>query len=1269
MAVNTQVSTIVLDFPIHRGSSIGENTGVFAIGTFYPTSKNFTSATIDFGDGTVKRLQMGNQELSQYTKTFKEIAKYSGFFPEWATTADGVARVAAPAFTISHTYSEPGEYYVSATITSDEDIVYQGSSERIIIVNSSVFNTLNDTIKAYSLPENWLDISSQYIETDAVSVLFDKDGFPSVIVDKPNISVVPTPVTFSITNIIGRPDIDYIEWIFDDGSTSVTDTRGTVIIEDNTNIQYTYSLLPFSLSYKPTATLYMSIKLSNNEVKKYKAVIPSRDIVFQDRANVNVSVTTNETVLDTYAFNLLPNETDNLPVECTFISPIVRGLKYIFWNYDDGTYDMIPVRYDETRSFIRQYITHTHTYTSHNVNKMLPSCILYFENTTNPLLPAVFSEFHRARNYLNIDKGLVNRSANYFIEPVYGIDGYVKFNNISILPVYGKDNRRNGLVDVYIRVSLGHPSQILLFEKIIWTVNGISIVHDKNTTKDFGYLLIRNVTTPAINFNVSAAIYGIPAIFSRNAKVFEQVFYNSFSYITNILDYEDWLLNKESLVKILNTNPPAQPPPLPDTVVTVGEGIGEITIETPVIEVASTRSAQIIPLTGLSITFNNLFNAISPAANFLNRDFPSTASVGEYTETVSKRDVGYFTPTQTSNIIAEPGQFTFVLEADVLDYGKPYYFPDPYKYGSNTPGITFICNEESFKNGSLFTIARNRPNTSDNFITFDGYTSVKPINPEYDIKSVVNSGYFHNFVDDIYGNRYGLLKANNFESKVTIGEPIADYTVYFNGYKFFDSYFGTGFNFDYYNTPLSSYYSKLVQETFYNTPLSSYYLSISSNYTSLSSFNDEIIIPGLSTFTGSFNSTGARTFLKFGRFKRDNYIPSRKPFDVTTLYKSTSARIGFRDCASFVISDTELLNDSISSDLSSFSTTVSGVNYYFSELLEAGAFTATPYQRPLVDALYPNVTARFTQSVRVSGDNGVDDVDCAVYSTIIPSEEDIFGIRSIIFDSTINPQALTQYIPTNPTTDYLVERNNTNGILYIKDKNGNTNKLLDALPYLYNRIEADIVTQLLSCVQDFNIIYDTLFIQTSSALVVDKIVNKNNLFEQPLTPVRTVRYNHDSFNKISNRYKVDSDVYFAVLSGFNTQTIGNQSIVPIIYKYGLANDRIVKIYPNNSTYVNDNVIPSTDILFTEASVPLISYNEETLTFNLTYILKDQNKSPTIVFLNFKDLGSDNIITKSVYSRIGETGKTTLFTNLSTLNSFNVPLSSQSVAFNATSMIL
>lgn len=1226
MATNTQVNSLILDFPLHRQSSIGENTGVFAIGTLYPTSNEFASVTVDFGDGTVTTVA-ASDGVVKYNKIIDELSIYAGFFPEWQNTSTDIAKVAAPLFTITHQYEEAGVYNVQATLTTVDDISYVGaaselnvnSSARVVPPDYLPGSLIGDENATYSLPDNWSLISEEYKTTNGTNLLFTDNNLPVLRTTQLAISSLPSPVVFSIPNIIGRIDIDYIEWVYGDGSTSVTTVFGSPVTEDLSNSAYYYRLLPSELSYSPSAVLYM-----RKGATKYKLALQSPDIIFQDRFNINVSVPTLRiSTLKTYGFNLTPSTTDTLPIDCQFTVPVTRELKYIFWNHDDGTYDVTPVVYDETTPFINQYVTHTHTYTSHNVNPFLPGCILVFENAAGE----IYSEYHRSRNYLDYDNGLINPSGDYFIRPILGIDGSAKYNNLSILPVY----KESGVADVYIRLSLGYPSQIYLFDKIIWSINGKEFVQNKNTTKDFGYIVLRDLVVPT-DFRIEAFLYGIPAIYAKNNDNSLR-FHKNYRYSTSLLSYDLWLKARQSLVDILLTTPEVLPPLLPPTI-TIVTSAGDTQIITPVIEsTLATPVTSFIALTGIDLSFNKLFAATSPASNFLNRDFPSSATTDEFKVTVPKRDVGYFTPPQTSNIIVEPGQFTFTLNADVADFNKPYYFPDPFRYGSETPVLTFSFNEDSFKNGNLFTIARNRPNTSDNFITFDGYTSLKPLNPNYDISDVVNSGYFHNFADDIFGNRYGLIKANNFESTVSVGEPILNYTNVFNGYKFFDSYFGNGYTFNYFS-PLSS--------------------------------GNEIRVPGLSTFTSTFSNSGSRYTLKFGKFAKDTFLYAKEPFDVTTQYR-IPLNLGFRDCATFVIKGTELLNDSISSDLSTFSTSTTGV-YYFSELFEAGVFTAVPYVRPLRDTvLYPGITARFTQSVRVSGDNGVDDVDCALFKTIIPIERDLFNLNTISLDLTaVNPQSVTQYVSSNSTTADLVTRDATNGVLYIKDRNGKVDTLLNTLPYLSNRYTTNVIAQLSSCVRDFDVVYDTLFIQTSSLLVIDKVTDTNSS-DSLLTEGRVIQYNANPFNKLSNRYKVDSNVYFVTLSAFNTSSTDTQSIVPMIYKYSLADNKIHTVYPNNNTYVSDNVIQS-DVLFTETSAPVISFTQETQTFNLTYIAKDQNKSPTLVFINFKDVMRD-VITKSVYTNLGSAGNTTVFTGLSTLSNFTVPLSSQTITFSSSAMIL
>ena len=1212
MAVN-QVNSIVLDFPLQR-TSVAGNVAVFAAGTFFPHATDFISAQWDFGDGTVLTSYVSAlSALNAATTT--ELSKFNGFLPNWKPTLRETSAVASPMFLTQHEYVVPGTYNVQVSLTTQNNIQYVGKPEAITIVSSDIADIPAAASDVYTMPDNWSSISQGYIPSDGTDLIYSGDAFPEVSTSVSSVSQLPAEVDFSISNIRGQVNIDYIEWVFGDGSTSVTSVRGAPITNNLSTIKYRYEILPNDLNYTPSVVLYL-----RKGVTKYRVPIQCRDIVFTDRTNIGVSHALYGTRLTTYAFNIVPSNTDTLPVDATFVVPITRELKYIFWNHDDGTHDVTPVYYDENKPFINQYVKHKHTYTSVNVNKYLPGCILVFVDSNN----ICTAEYHRLRNYLNYDTSLVRpESVNYFVVPLVGVEGYSKFNNISILPVYD----RQGKADIHIRLRLGFPDQLCLFEKIIWTINGVETVQNKNTTKDFGYIAIPSVVVPYTDFSVTAELYGNPSIFSTST-INELTFFDAYTYTRNIRTYEEQLEIRETTDLVLS-----EPPPLPPTQ-TIVDSQGNVTIITPVLEsTSSVPVTSFVALTGRRFNFDKLFEAVSPASNFLNRDFPSTASTGEFLETASKREVGYFTPSQTSNIIVEPGQFTFTVSLDEVNFDTPYYFPDPFRYGSNSPALNFSFNEDSFKNGSIFTIARNRPNTSDDFITFDGYTSVKQLNPDHDITDIVNEGYSHNFVDDIYGNRYSLLK-NGFESGVVIDEPIKKYTVVFNGYKFFDSYLGNGYNFNYYS-PLS--------------------------------VGNELLVPGLSTYTGTLTSTASRYTLNFGTFSTNASAVTTEPFDITTQYLNPIS-VAFRDCASFVISNGVLLQDSISSDLSAFTTNLTG-SYYYNELFEGGVFTANPYQRPLLDTTSSTtsaITARFTQSVRVSGDNGVLDVDCALYNTNIPTEQDLFNLNTIVVGLTSrNPESLTQYVTGSDTsTSDLVSRDGQLGTIYIKDKTNTVKPLLEALPYLQTKYSASVVNELSSGIADFNIVYDTYFMQTSSMLVIDKVLYNNNTFTSPNTPNTIFNHNTNSFNKLSNRYKVDNHVYFAILSGYNTNTLGSQSVVPYVYKYDVSSNSVTTVYPTSTSYVVDNIIPSS-ILYTEASQPVISYTPETKTICLAVLLKDQNKTPTLVYRTFKDSSATN----AVYVNLGGSSNTTVFTALSTLSNFTVPLSSQTITFSSTAMIL
>lgn len=1215
------VNTINLDYSIIKEFSTSYNKSVeFYTGCLFPDNKTLQYAVWDFGDGSTTTVYFSALSAEHANAVIEVGQKYNGFFPRWKEKVSEIVGLVIPKFYTSHTYAGNGDYEVNVTVVDSYGTGFISQPKTI---------TVNEQVQTYSVPNNWTNISNEYLLSEDASLLFSSGSTalppaPSQgVVTSPStintssyiqlstytdvISSLPIDAKFILFNSTGRVDIDYIEWNFGDGTVHVNPVLGAPVIDAYTVIDYSYPLISNGLSYSPYVMLYV-----RKGTQKLKIQIPGRDIILQDRSNLSVSTALTEivTLTDSFAFNVQPTSTPQIPVEAKFTVKIPPKLRYVLWNFDDGTYDVTPVTYVPGLSNINQTISVNHTYTSVNYFRYIPKCIFLYENEDKTF----FSESYKSRYYLNYNSAIINPTVNYFVAPLYSTSSYSKFDNIHILTEYG--DYSSGTATLKLRVSLERPSYIYFFEKLIWNINGVEIIQDKNTTKDFGYLNISNFPIPN-TVQVSVQIYGIPAIYAEEANNYNLTFYDEFAYTKQILSRADQEAIDASNLSLITEDPILIPAPT----------VLEDTVVTPVITVETQEAVDgtFPTVSGIAYSFDRLFQADKPVANFLNRNYPSTVSIP--TENfATKRDIGYFRPSKTTNILVEPGRYKFLVNFDQVAYDTPYYFPDPFRYGSDSDVLSFNIDDNSFKKKDSFSIARNEPNTTEQFITYYGYSSDLSKKEYSDLSYIYDEGYIHDIKKDVFGNSYGLIKdSTTFDQNVNSDPPTEQTTLIFNGYEFFDSYFGAGSAFNYFLTGGDGF---------------------------------ETVIPGLSTFTNGLTGISNPYTLKFGTFTSNNYKVLSYPVDITTTYLNP-IEVGYRDGSVFMINDSVFVSDPISSDVSTFPGLCS---YYFNELFEAGVHTASPYVRPLSTAA---LSADFTQNVRLSGDNGVIDADCGLFISNIPSESSLFG-PGILSLSGVNPVAVTQYSNTTIDRKNLIERNNLAGVIYVKDSNDNVSKLTDALTYLQNKYGTSVYNEISSGVKEFDLVYNTYFIQTSGNLIIDRIIYEENAYVTPRTPNIIVPYNQSNYNDISNRFKIKDNVYFATLSSVTSnQTV---AVVPTIYKFNLTDFKLTKIYSNIKSVSSEFVVNSDGIEYTEASTPVITYNDDINRFNLSYLLKDQNKSPYLISIDFTERDAV-VINSATGFRFGAGINTQTFNTSFTYSTFIPIVSSGTPTLSSYSIIL
>ena len=1153
------VNTIQVDYSLVRSYTLPYTKNVyFWAGVMFPNSKDLSHAIWNFGDGTTETIYFSD-DYTRHIDILECIAENEvSFIPKWDDTLENRAGILSPRFQTSHTYTNPGTYEITVTLVNRYKTAFRGISEFVTVTNES---------SPYTVPSDWETISQDYELTDYPHIVTFRGGnSPLTTATITSASALPIDAEFVINNLVGRNDIDYIEFDFGDGTSAIRTILQAPITEDLAKITYQYKTLSKELSFKPRVTIYHK----GNTFGKYRFTVPTQEIVARDRTNIGVSFNGegNTTIRNDYAFNITPTNSSRLPVSATIYHKVTPNLKYIMWNFDDGSFDVIPVIYSTALANLTQIQTTTHVYNSVNYYTLLPSCVYVYESNSG----VFYTERHQVKNFLRYDGGIINLNNEFLGVPVTSVTNYKRENRISSLIVYPETN--TGSATLELRLSLDKSHFILLFEKIVWNINGVEITQDKNTSKQFGHLTVPNIVTPFEGFTVEASLYGRPAQFSIDNDNTAVVLYDTYSTTIEILDKDVKEASNANTALALR-----QRPVIPEPVVTTLSGLEVVT---GVVEEETTlvqgEDEQLF--LGGNLIFDRLFEAYNPAGNFLNRDNPTCVSTSS-NNFISKRAVGFFKPSKASTIVVDPGEFTFTINADTIDFYKPYYFPDPFKYGSNTEALTFSIIDTSFKKGLLFGEAYNIPNTTKDSVSYSGYTS----NTEYsDLNEIYDSGYVFDGKEDIYGNIFGLVKGNNnFIRNVTTATPLQTRLHVLNGYKFYDDVFGENTAFNFYQT---------------------------------GSFNNETLRSGISSYTNGFS---ARALLDTPYILNckgfHNYTLNDRlqyPIDINTEYLFPQ-NVGVRDCGLFKFSDNTLLADPIPSDLSAFP---GAGAYFFSELYEAGVHTAVPYVRPLLDATAPSITARFTQNVRVSANNDVIDVDCGNFLT----QYNIDNITTqTSFFSSVNPESVTAYVSSTPSNDTLYERDQHSGSIYVKQTDGTVSNMCDALDYLETKYGTSTFASISSNVTHFDIVYDTFFIQTSSAIIIDKIKYVDSEFLNPKTANNIVSFNNDTYNKITNRFKVDTNVFFATMSAKNTDSLSSFMVYPTIYKFDYNSHKLEEVFPRNYD-INDFTAEFTlsgNVLYTELYTPRITYMNETNTFNISYILKDQNNVPAIGSINFE----------------------------------------------------
>lgn len=599
--------------------------------------------------------------------------------------------------------------------------------------------------------------------------------------------------------------------------------------------------------------------------------------------------------------------------------------------------------------------------------------------------------------------------------------------------------------------------------------------------------------------------------------------------------------------------------------------------------------------------------------NLYNRNYPTTASTPQSTFLKTPRGLGFFKPSKAAILLLDGVTKSFSINTTNLAPNSLYFFPDPTIGGKNGEVLTFVADDTSLKRNYSSGNAKNKPTSSPNDTKYFGYMSKIEHSKKKYLDAVFDSGYIRDIKSDLNNNLFGLFKFDpKFESPIqSIPTTTPTVNLIINGHEFYDELYGEGCDFN-------------------------YFLSDSTTF-------KETIRSGLSTYTGGLSSASADVSLFFGYFTPYHELISPTEHNITTTYNII-------DGAFILNSDFTSYPDISSSDLSGFENAMG--EFYYSDLMDGGIYTIDPLQRSL---LVPTLSADLTQTTRTSAIEIIDGGDFRDYPFDIPQVTTTYYYNS----SCLVP---TEYILSSYPIDLGYALNGN--IMFRNSQTRVISTLLDGIPHLVTTFPPPVLLELESHVKRFEISNDMMIIETPSYLTINRLLFENGKFVDPKTTPIIMPHNTGDFDKVSNRFKVGSDVYYCKFQTLVTQISSNNFILyPEIYKMDGVNFKHTKMFPrtidqitSNDTFFN---VSGENVRYVSSDAPTLTYNRRNNVYNISIILKDSNNGICIHEFDFKATPFVKFISKNIIN----TGSGQYSNILDSSNTLSMYLSSSTPIFN------
>jgi len=621
-----------------------------------------------------------------------------------------------------------------------------------------------------------------------------------------------------------------------------------------------------------------------------------------------------------------------------------------------------------------------------------------------------------------------------------------------------------------------------------------------------------------------------------------------------------------------------------------------------------------IDTTTFPATSGLMFTADNPAANALNLQGADTATVQSNQQKLL-RDVGLnFQPDDIGLFKLQAETYNYEIDMNLVQEDKVYIFPDPAKFGnvSTNPQASYPVFYKFDYRGNTRNVssgfAAGDPRTTNKATTFESYTTKERNSTQ--LEDLNDISYKLNFTD-LYNE--GLVEKHQTD-------------VYGNEYALFK-----------YEPlkPRGEDISNTVKNLLLNGHLFFDPFEGNSFDYSLTGQDGNTFRSGLSTNTNGFDDITLDNPL---------WLYMREFYPYQDLIQDSRNLIPlYRDGGALTFLDGNKLPDN-----------ANGNSHYTVRA------DATVDQN---GEFFPDVKYYLSAGI------GYKDYDGGFFTDDVQLPNDFIYSDNLRYVDTTDERGSTVLSDLSSSATSLTneEKATLDGTLYIKNGTFSTSeKLSAALNPIISKYSTTVQSQLNHELVDFDIIQNTIFLETKSGLLVDKIKYVGGEFVKPST-VNTYypASSADNTDTFTNRFYVErtGKIYFGKFKqdGECTNEADNyKAYYPEIYEYTIDTNKSRLVYPredvgNSVTDFELNVTSNTDRNYVPTSIhtPTIAYNSRNDLFKLTYIANDMNDFTHLVDVSFKLIDNAlSAIDSNRYETQSNINRTTTFGNKSNFSSIS-----------------